>query len=218
MTWYAIFDFDGVIVQSEKQHQDAWFQVAKKRGLPITREAFLTGFGVKNQYFIAEILGWTKDPEEIAHIIAEKEAIFQKMAESGQVTLIPGVEKWLKELAKAHIPCAVGSSSIRKNIDLVLAHTTIQGYFSVIVSGEMVTHGKPDPEVFLKCAEALKMVPAQCTVYEDAPAGIMAAKRAGMKAVALTTTFERAVFEKMGKERPDRIITDFTEERLNAKA
>lgn len=189
-----IFDFDGVIVDSGPLHERAWNQVAQERGQSITHEIFLGGFGVKNDLFIRDMLRWSSDPVEIDSIITRKEALFQSYLENEPIHLISGVKEFLFDLKKKKIPFALGSSSIRKNIDLVLEKVGLTEIFEIIISGEMVSHGKPDPEVFLKAATALRVNPSDCCVFEDAPLGVEAAIRAGMGVVALTTTFPSEIF------------------------
>jgi beta-phosphoglucomutase family hydrolase len=210
MIFGAIFDFDGVLVNSEKQHERAWTEVAKRLHKPMSRADFLAGFGMKNERFISEVIKWTKDPNEIKEIIELKEKLFQDIAAKEGVPLLPGVKEWLDTLHAHNIPCAIGSSSIRKNIEIVLQNSQVRDYFSVIISGENVHHGKPNPEVFLLGAEALHIEPIKCVVFEDALFGIEAAVLANMKAVAVTTTFPRDEFEKASFQ-PDAIVARLNE-------
>lgn len=205
MAFHAIFDFDGVLVNSEKQHERAWMETANRLQKPITRECFLNGFGMKNERFITEVLKWTDDPEKVKEVIQLKEKLFLEIAHSEGVKLLPGVSEWLEVLHKHEIPCAIGSSSIRKNIEVALENSPIRAYFKTIISGEDVHHGKPNPEVFLLCAKALQTEPEQCVVFEDALFGIEAAVRAKMKAIAVTTTMPKEAFEKNSFQ-PDAIV------------
>jgi beta-phosphoglucomutase family hydrolase len=206
--WGAIFDFDGVIADSEKHHEVCWQKVAHERGALFTRELYKRGFGVKNERFISEILGWTKDQEEIQHIAKRKEEVFEEYAEQHEVSLIPGVLDFVEELAECGVPLAIASSSIRKNIEILLKRSPIRAFFSHIVSAEDVTHGKPHPEVFLLAAERLLLPPERCVVFEDALLGVMAANLAGTKSVAITTTFPKERFEAL-ELTPGLIITKF---------
>ena len=104
------------------------------------------------------------------------------------VRILPGVQSLLQSLNGAGIPCAVGSSTHRENIDVISALTGLGSFFRAVVTGEDVSQGKPDPEVFLKAAERLGVLPAQSVVFEDALVGVEAAKRAGMTVIAVATT------------------------------
>lgn len=205
MTWAAIFDFDGVIVNSEKQHEYCWKEIGKRRGKEVKREDFLRGFGLKNERFIREVLKWTDDLNEIEKIIHEKEAVFQDVAKRNPVELLPGVLPFVISLFKLSIPCAIGSSSIRKNIEVVLEGSPIFPLFKAIVAGEDVQNGKPNPEVFLTAATRVSVPPTRCVVFEDALLGVEAAKRAGMKTVAVTTTFDEELF-RQSNYKPDAIV------------
>lgn len=210
MTWAAIFDFDGVLVNSEKQHEYCWKEMGKKLGKEVKREDFLKGFGLKNERFIREVLKWTDDLKEIEKIIHEKEAIFQNLVKHHPVDLLPGALPFILSLFKLSIPCAIGSSSIRKNIEVVLESSPIFPLFKTIVAGEDVRNGKPNPEVFLTAASRISVTPERCVVFEDALLGIEAAKRAGMKAVAVTTTFGREQFLQSNHQ-PDAIVAHLDE-------
>src|SRR5437016_2098750 len=204
MAFHAIFDFDGVLVNSEKQHERAWMETASILKKSITRECFFNGFGMKNERFITDVLKWTDDQEEIKRVIQIKEKLFLAIAHNEGVKLLPGVTTWLEVLHEHKIPCAIGSSSIRKNIEVALENSPIRAYFKAIISGEDVHHGKPHPEVFLLCAQALQTKPEKCVVFEDALFGIEAAVRAKMKAIAVTTTMPKEAFQKSSFQ-PDAI-------------
>jgi beta-phosphoglucomutase-like phosphatase (HAD superfamily) len=200
----AIFDFDGVIFHSERQHEIAWERVAQEDHRPFSHEAFLLGFGLKNDRFIQDVVKWSQDPKEIDQIIQRKEAHFQSLLDTQGPLPIPGTILLIQALVTAGVPCAIGSSSVKKNIDLVLEkYPLLQRSFSALVTAEDVRLGKPHPDVFLTAAKKLDIGPQYCVVFEDAPAGIQAAKSAGMKAVALTTTFPVAELKKV---HPDRLV------------
>src|SRR5262245_7249312 len=114
--WGAIFDFDGVIVDTEWHHEVCWRKLADELQLAMTHEQYVAGFGVKNERFIKEILAWSDDPKEIDTIARKKEAIFQEHAKSATIHLLPGLERFLQALKSLDIPCAIASSSILKNI------------------------------------------------------------------------------------------------------
>ncbi len=187
-TWAAIFDWDGVIVDSSAQHEASWQVLAKKEGRTLPPGHFKKGFGMKNEVIIPNVLGWAKDPAEIDRLARAKEQVYRDLVDRDGIEPIPGVMEWLATLKAARIPCAIGSSTHRLNIDCVLRHIHLADYFAAIVAGNDVTHGKPAPDIFLKAAERLGYQPARCVVFEDAHVGIEAARAGGMKVVAVTTT------------------------------
>ncbi|MGR3951572.1 MAG: HAD family phosphatase [Chlamydia sp.] len=205
----ALFDFDGVLFDTEKQHEIAWRHVALHGDRRITREQFLRGFGLKNGVFIREVLMWSQDEEEIASISLAKERFFQEYILRNQLTPIHGSIDLLLRLYDNCIPCVIGTSSILKNVEIILSHyPKIKNAFCGIISGGDVEFGKPNPEVFLKGASLAQAHPSSAVVFEDAPLGIRAAKAGGMKAIGLTTTFSKKCLE---EENPEAIFSDFSE-------
>src|SRR4029453_11533563 len=101
---------------------------------------------------------------------------------------LPGVKAWLERLRDAGVPCAIGSSTHRPNIDLSLSILGFASFFSAIVTGEDVTFGNPDPQVFLVAASRIQRSPECCVVFEDAFVGIEAAKAGGMRVIGVATT------------------------------
>ncbi len=148
----------------------------------------MRGFGMKSARIIEEIHGWASEPAAIADLTNRKEALYRALVSEGDIAPLPGVEEWLQRLQEAGIPCAVASSTHRANIDAVLHRIGLEQAFLEIVSAEDVVHGKPNPEVFIKAAERLAVIPARAVVFEDAHVGIEAAHAAGMKVVAVATT------------------------------
>ena len=137
----------------------------------------------------------------------EKEAIYREIY-APIITPQPGLLAFLAEADSAGLRSAVGSSGYRVNVDFVLERCDIERYFSAIVAGDEVTRCKPDPEIYLTAAAKLGLKPSECIVFEDAEAGIEAAKRAGIKVVALATTFSR---EFLATTDADVIVDDFTQ-------
>jgi beta-phosphoglucomutase family hydrolase len=184
----AIFDWDGVIINSASQHELSWERLAKEYGKALPENHFKRGFGMKNEVIIPELLGWTAVPTEVRLLSLRKEAIYREVVREQGMTALPGVEAWLRRLREAGIDCAIASSTHRENITTTLEVLALGEFFPIIVSAEDVKRGKPDPEVFLTAAQKLGVEPKDGVVFEDALVGIAAAKAAGMRMVAVTTT------------------------------
>lgn len=192
--WAALFDWDGVIVDSSRQHERAWELLAEAEGLPLPVGHFKRGFGKRNAEVIGRVLGWTDDPAEIARLSDLKEGHFRRLIRCDGLEPLPGVRRWLDALRAASVPCAVGTSTPRGNIDAALEMLGFAGYFSAVVAADDVTRGKPDPEVFQRAARLLGYEPGRTVVFEDAPMGIEAAQAGGMRIVAVAGTHPAASF------------------------
>jgi HAD superfamily hydrolase (TIGR01509 family) len=184
----AIFDWDGVIIDSSAAHEQSWdlLAAAEKRVLPPGH--FKAGFGRKNQFIIPNILKWADDPAEIERIGRRKEEFYREILKTSGIQALPGVRALLEGLRAAAVPCVVGSSTPRLNIEHVMTLAGLHGFFVDIVSAEDVSHGKPNPEVFLKAAAKIHRTPAQCVVFEDAFVGLEAARAGGFKSIGVGTT------------------------------
>jgi beta-phosphoglucomutase family hydrolase len=184
----AIFDWDGVVIDSSSHHEKSWERLAAETGFILPPDHFKKGFGMKNTFIIPELLKWAEAPEDVHRLSLRKEELYRELVVEHGIVPLPGVTQWLDELRRYGIPCAIGSSTERRNIDTILNVLGIGHYFSAVVSADDVSHGKPDPEVFLTAAQRIGCDPAYCVVFEDALVGIEAAHRAGMKAVGVATT------------------------------
>ncbi len=199
---------DGVLVDNMNIHFQAFAAMAERYN--VTAEegqdfTHLNGRGnddIINALFPAELVA-EKGVEALA---AEKEAVYREIY-APTIAPVCGLCELLSEIHKEGLRCAVGSSGPKLNVDFVLEKCGIEPFFDVRISGDMVTKCKPDPEIFLTAAEKLGLRPEECLVFEDALAGIAAAKSAGMKVIALTTTHERHHLE---SATPNLIVEDFT--------
>lgn len=187
-TWAAIFDWDGVIIDSSRQHEQSWKQLAREEERPLPGDFFKRSFGMKNERIIPELLRWTSDPVVVSRLSNRKEEIYRELIRHDGTAPLPGVIEWLNALRFANIPCAVGSSTPRANIECVIDKLELRDFFRTLVTGEDVTHGKPNPEVFLIGARRLGVQPGNCVVFEDAHVGLEAARAGGMKVVGVATT------------------------------
>jgi beta-phosphoglucomutase family hydrolase len=186
----VIWDMDGVIADTAPYHFRAWQEVFRQRGASYTEDDFRHNFGRRNDVIIRDILGSQTPPGEIEAIATEKEELFRHRA-SSQIEPLPGAIGLMQALKEHGFSQALGSSAPLENISLVTRELGIAGFFRVIVSGREVTEGKPSPQGFLLAAGKLGVRPQDCVVIEDAVAGVSAAKRAGMRCIAVTTTNDR---------------------------
>jgi beta-phosphoglucomutase len=184
----AIFDMDGVLVDSYRAHFQSWRDVAAQEGLDVTEKEFAATFGRTSREII-EML-WSEGrytDQEILALDARKEAAFRDLIRA-DFPIMPGATDLVDSLSQAGWALAVGSSGPPENIELVLDRLGKRDAFGAVVTGMDVTRGKPDPQVFLIAAERLGIAPQNCAVVEDAPAGVAAAHAAGMKAIGFAST------------------------------
>jgi HAD superfamily hydrolase (TIGR01509 family) len=184
MTKSVLWDLDGTLVDSEQYHWLAWRDTMSAEGVALTHEAFLKTFGLRNDAIVPQwIPGVTS--ERADHIARAKEQLYRRLVREGGLEPLPGVRHWTERLAREGWRQAIASSAPRENVDAVLTVIGLAPCFQAIVSAEDVTLGKPDPQVFLTAAARLGSAPAQSVVVEDAPAGIEAARRAGMASIGV---------------------------------
>lgn len=185
----VIFDMDGVLVDSGPAHLQSWQLLAREMGSDLTAEQFAHSFGQRSSEIITHTFGIT-DAGEIARLDARKESLYRDLIR-GHVPAMPGAKELVKSLHASGFRLAVGSSGPPENVTLVCEEMGLTPMMTAIVTGMDVQRGKPDPQVFQIAAERLRLSPADCVVIEDAPAGIEAAKRAGMACIALTSSHPR---------------------------
>jgi beta-phosphoglucomutase len=183
----AIFDLDGVIVDTAKYHYLAWKRLANDLGFDFTEQdnERLKGVSrIRSLEILLEIGGIHLDEAAKAQAAARKNAWYvEYISQMEKSEILPGAAEYLQTIRTRGIKTALGSAS--KNAPLILDRLGITPLFDVIIDGNKVQHAKPDPEVFLRAADELNLPPASCVVFEDAEAGIEAARRAGMGAVGI---------------------------------
>ncbi len=186
MKYAAIFDMDGVLVDSSQAHFAAWSELGRRISEPFSRAFFDQTFGMHNAQIFPLWLG-DLSAERIQELSLEKEALYREAA-AGEVQALEGAVELVRALDEADFALAVGSSGPRANVELILRILGVAECFDALSTGDDVTHGKPHPEVFSKAAERLGLEPARCLVLEDAPQGIEAALRAHMRVLAVTSS------------------------------
>jgi len=187
----VIWDMDGVIADTAPFHFQAWQEVFRKRNIPYSREVFQRNFGKRNDIIVRSIVGEGYPESEIEAILTEKEGLFRQKA-AGKIKPFPGAIELIDELKEYGVKVALATSSPIENGQFVLRQLGIEDSFDVVVWGREVTEGKPSPQIFLLAAERLKITPANCVVIEDAVAGVAAAKRAGMRCLAVANSHPEA--------------------------
>ena len=183
----VIWDMDGVIADTALYHFKAWQEVFQKRGINFTAEDFKHNFGQRNDSIIRYALGKNVPPDEVDVIANEKEENYRQRVAPNIKPLLGAIEL-IRALKEHRVKMAIASSAPMENIQLVTRGLAVNNYFQVIVWGREVTEGKPSPQAFLLAAKRLEVEPENCVVIEDAVAGVTAAKRAGMKCLAVTNT------------------------------
>lgn len=179
---------DGVVVDSNDLHVESWKEVARRHGFDCTDPDHIGKCGLRTVAVIRDLLRWPVSEEDAIRIGFEKEEIYRDWIRANGIRPIPGLLEFLAQACHLGIPCAIGSSAPRENVDACLQALRLEETFQTTVSGADVRHGKPAPDIFLKAAEKLGIAPRQCLVFEDAPAGIAAAHAAGMRVLALSTS------------------------------
>jgi len=185
----VIFDMDGVIVDSAQPHYLAWRTMLKRKGIDYSYEEFKTNFGRRTDMQVRRILGDISD-EGVAATVREKDILFREIV-SENVAAFPGAVELIKSLKAYGGRLAIGSSSPTETVHLIIGTLGIKDDFDTIVCGGEVTESKPSPQIFLLAAKKLSALPERCIVIEDTVVGVTAAKKGGMRAVAVTNTHPR---------------------------
>ena len=187
----VIFDMDGVLVDSYRAHYESWRALAEEHGIALSEARFAELFGRTSREIIGELCGPGISGQRSAAMDGRKEGFYRAALEKN-FPAMDGAVELIDALVAAGFVLAVGSSGPPENIELSLQKLGRAHCFAARITGMDVAHGKPDPEVFLLAAKRLGVAPSQCAVIEDAPAGIAAARAAGMTALALTGTASAA--------------------------
>jgi beta-phosphoglucomutase len=191
----VIFDFDGVIVDSEPMHFRAFNEVLEPAGKTITWEDYCEtyiGFDDRDAFkAIFKAQGGKLSSRELKNLITEKAAVFQKLIQQGEATPLPGAVELIKSIP-VRLPVALCSGALKEDILPILKNLGIESVFSQIVTAEDTPKSKPDPAPYKLALEKLGIdAPATALAIEDTPAGIISAKGAGMKVLAISNSYDR---------------------------
>ena len=178
----VLWDLDGTLLDSADNHWQAWRGALAELDLDLSRENFLDTFGQRSPAILDLRFPFLEEPEK-TRLLDSKRKRYRDLTELEG--LFPGAREWLERLKDSGWHQAVASSSLRNVIEPTLEKLGIASFFEAIVAGDDVIVGKPDPEVFRAAAKKLNVSPDRCVVVEDAPAGIEAARRAGMRTIGI---------------------------------
>ncbi len=207
----VIFDMDGVLIDSSDAHYESWRRLAADVGADITLEQFADTFGRQNRDVIPALFGDRIDGRDVEELGETKERYYRELIRKN-VPVLPGAADLVRACEREGMSTAVGSSGHPENIAIALAAIGVADVFGAVVTGYDVTAGKPEPQVFLLAAERLGIAPECCAVIEDAPAGLEAARAAGMTAIGVTSGHAREkltrahlIVDSLNELTPDRI-------------
>jgi len=182
-----IFDLDGVLVNTAKYHYKAWRALANSLGFDFTEKdnERIKGFSrIRSLEMLLEMGRYEATEEQKLEFTARKNKQYVEfISKIDESEILPGVIQFLESSKSAGLKMALGSGS--KNAPLILEKTGLEHFFDAVIDGNKIVKAKPDPEVFLKGAAALSIDPKNCVVFEDAAAGIKAAKHAQMKTIGI---------------------------------
>lgn len=199
----VLFDMDGTLVDNAEHHDLAWKEFCKRHNRPSFD--LKEYFGNTNQMFFAHVFGRELSPDEVALLAVEKETIYQELF-APDICEVAGLTQLLNKLRTADMGIGLATAAPRMNVDFVFDKLAIAPYFDFVVDDSMARRGKPHPDIYLKAAEMSGLPVNCCVAVEDSINGILSAKAAGMKVVAVLTTHEQ--HEIPGA---DLYIRDFTE-------
>jgi beta-phosphoglucomutase family hydrolase len=204
----VIFDIDGTIVDNMHLHAEAFAVFAERHGLPpLTHEDRARLDGRRNSEIFPILFNRDVPREEWLAHEEEKEGLYRQLSR-GRLAPMKGLHRFIERLKQDGIPVALATSAPRLNVEHTLRELGLAGDFQIIVRGDEVGRGKPAPDVFIEAARRLGVSADECLVFEDAPVGIEAAHAAGMRVVALTTSFSRPHFEALDRP-PTFVCVDF---------
>ena len=204
-----IFDMDGTIVDNMAFHTKSWITFFERRGHAIDADAFFRATaGRQGGEIIRSHFGADLGDEEVMTLNHEKEAVYRELYAPHRKA-VEGFEDLIADAKSQGMALAVGTAAPPANVEFTLDGLDLRRHFDAIVGATDVARGKPHPDVFLEAAKRCGAEPADCIVFEDAPLGVEAARRAGMRAVVLTTTLPAEAFAEF--DNVITIVSDFSQ-------
>jgi beta-phosphoglucomutase len=189
----VLWDLDGTLIDSAGHHWIAWRDTLAAAGRPVRPDDFANTFGKRNDEILRELFGPAIAVDWIERVSESKEQAYRRRLHELGLALLPGALDWLHRLRESGWKQALASSAPRPNIDAVFEVLSLDRFLDAVVSADEVGRGKPDPAIFLEAARRLGLAPGRCVVVEDAPAGIEAARRAGMPSIGVLSDHHPAL-------------------------
>ncbi|HZP16689.1 MAG TPA: HAD family phosphatase [Terriglobales bacterium] len=184
-----IFDMDGVLVDSNPIHREAWTVFNRRYGVETTEAMHQRMYGKRNDQIVRDFFGEDLSAEEVFARGAAKEQLYREMiANRLEEILVPGLRDFLERYE--NIPKAIATNAEPANVAFLLDGAGLRRHFPVVVDGHQVSKPKPHPEVYLRAAERMGREPVECIVLEDSYSGVEAARAAGMKVIGIGTTHD----------------------------
>lgn len=208
----ALIDIDGFLINSEHLYLEANQIYFKQFNFEFTEDLHRQGTGKKFNKWITTVFPTNKTGEEI---LKERNVIFLDLVRD-KLELLDGARELLT-LLHSNFKTALVTSTERDYVNLVLEKTKIGEYFDILITGDMVSHGKPDPECYMLAAQKLGAATSECIVFEDAPSGILAGKNAGMKVIAVPSPYVRGDEAFQKADVVVDTLRDITLEKITAK-
>lgn len=202
----VLFDFDGVVVQSEGLHKETFMELLAPYGVSVSDERWYREFAGTGSRHIFEVLVKENGIKaDVGQLVEQRKKIYEARVRGGALKETPGVRQFISILRKKGIKAAIVSGSHRTNVAAALSVLHLEGLFDAIVSGDDMTERKPSPAPFLHAAELLGLKPADCVAVEDSVSGCASAKAAGMRLVVIRSPASKDLYDY------DAIINDFSE-------
>jgi beta-phosphoglucomutase len=202
-----IFDMDGTLVDNMQFHTEAWQKMLAENDVEMDAHEFLVKTaGKTNREILPKVFGELSD-ERLQILSERKESLYRELFLPSRAA-VPGAIEFLEKAEKLGVKMAVATAAPSANVEFILDGLNLRRFFQAVVTADDVQNGKPNPEIFLKSAEKLGVLPENCIVFEDALNGFEAAARAGMKSAAITTVNKRQEVENLPSV--VEVIDDFT--------
>lgn len=202
----VLFDFDGVVVQSEGLHKETFMELLAPYGVSVSEERWYREFaGTGSRHIFGVLCSEFSVPEDVGALVERRKKLYESRVRAGALKETPGIRGFLAFLRGKGVKTAIVSGSHRSNVDAALSVLGLEGLFGVIVAGDDLRERKPDPAPFLHAAKLLGLKPSECVAVEDSVSGCASARAADMRLVVVRSPASKDLYGY------DAIIGDFSE-------